>query len=412
MDHNDNISHTQSDMNNITLTHLRELKEQNDRLLEILIDIDTRTDKTEEQLGSINKFVPTLCDNLNRIQAQVKQNSEEIRFLKQRVLELEIELEKGEESRVKLNLLFYGINEKYNQKENCVDTINDILCAHYSVNEWEGVSGITNAFRLGRQQRSSNSPRPILVTFSSWKNVMIVLKDKQGRDALKSNGVSVSQQKTKRQQNTLQVMRSQGRIGFFHRGQLFEKKGGRAVRCRDFDLETNQKKRRGNSPPRFGQSEQEVVSDSQVNQPDAKRDTPSTSNLNRTNEATSKRQCMEPLNSNKTEGEATVARLVEERIQYIDDLDAEQISKNSRDTLTQCDHVEDQDELTKKQDKAKTKAKIQAKMKELGLWKNGLIPEKCLSPKPSAKFHENTVVSITGNKQTSSEKVYPISNYF
>ena len=381
MHNNDNTPYTRPDTNNIIFAHLREITEQNDRLLQTVIDIDQRTDKTQDQLNSVHKTVPTLCDELNRIKAQVKQNNEEISSLKQRVLELETELEKREESQVKLNLLFYGIKEKHNQKENCVDIITDILCTHYPENEWKGVNGITNAFRLGRRQHGSNNPRPILVTFTSWKNVIKVLGDKKGRGALKSNGISVSQQKTKRQQNTLQAMKSQGRIAFFHRGQLFEKKGGKAVRCRDFDRE-NQKKKRGNSSSRSVHSEQETLQKSQVNQSDAKRDTLSSPNLSRINEASSKSQCLDPLDSEKTEGKATGARLVEERIQNIDCLDDEQINKNSRDRPILCDHVEDTEELTKQQNKAKTKANILAKMKELGLCKNDLTLEECLTPKP------------------------------
>ena len=62
---------------------------------------------------------------------------------------------------------------------------------------------------------------------------------------------------------------------------------------------------RGKAPSKFGQSKQEVSSNSQINQLDAKRDTLSTPNLSRINEATSKRQSLEPHDTDNVEGKAT-----------------------------------------------------------------------------------------------------------
>ena len=237
--------------------------------------------------SEIYEFLHTLSDVVNRLQEQVEQDNKEIKFwkdecelLKYRMLEMEKELEKGEESRVKHNLLFFGIAEPHNQRENCADIINKILITQYPEEEWESGCGISGAFRLGRQQfeHGSKNPRPILVTFSSRKHVMRVLCNKKGRGAMKSQGISVSQQRTKRQQTILQHMKAQGRSGFFLKGQLYERKEGRAVQCRDFDTEMNQKERRGNSPARFEQTEQKATCDSQGNQPGTKQNIPPTPN--------------------------------------------------------------------------------------------------------------------------------------
>ena len=64
--------------------------------------------------SEIHKLLHTLSDDVNRLQDQVNQNNKEINFwieecelLKHRTLQMEKELERGEESRVKYNLLFF-----------------------------------------------------------------------------------------------------------------------------------------------------------------------------------------------------------------------------------------------------------------------------------------------------------------
>ena len=384
------------------------------------MDHNTCSSQTHTE-SEIYTFLHTVSDVVNRLQQQVEQNDKEIHFwkeecelLKHRMSQMEKELERGEESRVKNNLLFFGIAESNNQKENCVDIVNKILTTHYPVGELDGGCGIRGAFRLGKQQSEQGSkyPRPILVTFSSWKNVMTVLGNKKGRGALKLKGISVSQQKTKRQQNVLQRMKSQGRTGFFHKGQLYERKEGRAVRCTDFDVDTNQKKRRGNFPSWFGQPEQEAACGSHVNQPDAKRDIPPTPNSSRKIEAASERQGLDPPLSVKKQRKEKKTNLAGKRSQDSDDSDVELIDENLIDTLLEYDFEEDPAKPTKKE-KEKNKVKIQTKMKELGLRRNGLKTENhCPSKSLEKDLNAATVDTEIDKNQTNCEKFYPISKYF
>ena len=153
--------------------------------------IDKRTTNTEVQVGEIHKTLHSLSDGLTKTQARVVQHSGEIDVLKEdcdfltnKVIGLEKELERAEEKRVKFNLKFFGVPEAQNQKEKSAEIINEVLLTHYPEDEWEGISGIRDAFRLGRPQRNSTRSRPILATISSWENVMKILGNKQGRDCL------------------------------------------------------------------------------------------------------------------------------------------------------------------------------------------------------------------------------------
>ena len=219
---------------------------------QFLITIDERTFKTEKQLDDIFKCMNTLTDKLSQIQVQVQRNTEGIDSLNKRMGDLERELEKSEERRIKFNLMFFGISEARNEKENCTNTVNEILSTHYQ--EWEGVSGIKDAFRIGKRQKDNNSPRPILAVISSWENVMKILGNQRGRKAMKANGIRVTQEKNKKQQNTLNHMRSQGRVGFVHKGQVFERKDGKVVRYRDIDPEAAQEEGI-DLPSKLGQAE-------------------------------------------------------------------------------------------------------------------------------------------------------------
>ena len=115
---------------------------------QFLITIDERTFKTEKQLDDIFKCMNALTDKLSQIQVQVQRNTEGIDSLNKRMGDLERELEKSEERRIKFNLMFFGISEARNEKENCSNKVNEILSTHYQ--KWEGVSGVKDAFRIGK----------------------------------------------------------------------------------------------------------------------------------------------------------------------------------------------------------------------------------------------------------------------
>ena len=84
----------------------RQVQLQN-RFEQFLITIDERTFNTEQQLGDISKCVNSLNVKLSQIQAEVQRNREDIDSLNKRMGDLERELEKSEERRIKFNLMFF-----------------------------------------------------------------------------------------------------------------------------------------------------------------------------------------------------------------------------------------------------------------------------------------------------------------
>ncbi|MEW8548564.1 MAG: hypothetical protein AB2693_34110, partial [Candidatus Thiodiazotropha sp.] len=90
---------------------------------------------------------------------------------------------------------------------------------------------ILRAHRIGTTTDSQDNPRPIIVRFLHWDDKMSIY---QGRDDLRTRGVRVADDLTRRQRQTLKKVKDSGRTGYFYKGQL---------RYRDTQQNTGEKSR-------------------------------------------------------------------------------------------------------------------------------------------------------------------------
>ena len=81
--------------------------------------------------------------------------------LRSKLCRLENDAQKAEEKRIRLNLIFHGMPEKREGRENVVSVMHEVIDKFYPLNEEEdGRIEFMNAFRLGRlNNRADNSGR-------------------------------------------------------------------------------------------------------------------------------------------------------------------------------------------------------------------------------------------------------------
>ena len=76
---------------------------------------------------------------------------------------------------------------------------------------------ILRAHRIGTTNDNQDNPRPIIVRFLHWDDKMCLY---QGRDDLRTRGVRIADDLTRRQRQTLKKVKDSGRTGYFYKGQL------------------------------------------------------------------------------------------------------------------------------------------------------------------------------------------------
>ena len=137
---------------------------------------------------------------------------------------IEKDQERQEIERVKGNLKFFNVNESEESVENCKQTVIDLLSSHYPDEDWDK-NQFDAVFRLGRKE-SSRGARPILVKCRDVATARKILGLRKGRESLASVGIKIAQERTRRQDQQLRLLREQGKNPYLFRGQIRYREGG------------------------------------------------------------------------------------------------------------------------------------------------------------------------------------------
>ena len=138
-----------------------------------------------------------------------------------RLRKLEEEIEKQERYSRRSNMLLYGMKEETGESfDRCATRVLQVLCRHFPQKTWKETD-IERAHRLGPPSSSSDRPRPVIIKFQRWTDVMIVMRDREGKNFMRNNeGLRVGADLTKQQRDTLSQLRGQGKHAYYTKGKL------------------------------------------------------------------------------------------------------------------------------------------------------------------------------------------------
>ena len=132
-----------------------------------------------------------------------------------RLRKLEEEVERQERYSRRSNVLLYGMKEEAGESfDRCTARVIKTLRRHFPQKDWNETD-VERAHRLGPLSRKSDRPRPVIIKFQRWRDAIIIMRDKEGRNLMRdSDGL------TKQQRDTLSQLRNQGKHAYFAKGKL------------------------------------------------------------------------------------------------------------------------------------------------------------------------------------------------
>ncbi|CAK1579726.1 unnamed protein product [Parnassius mnemosyne] len=137
-----------------------------DRNMELLLQkLDEKLEKQVENIThSVTRSVMEALDE------KMRSITEENEYIKKKVSELEHKLKGADRERRKINLVFFGVEEKGKSEGELVNYIKEII-------EEMGVhmvsQEISNVFRVGKQTEDKNRPVVVSIT-TQWKKHLIL----------------------------------------------------------------------------------------------------------------------------------------------------------------------------------------------------------------------------------------------
>ena len=237
----------------------REIKQEIQAIQQEVQNIQTHTqnslDRLEDRLegleGKIQGTQDTLVDigqDIKATRAQVQENKESITLLQnkqeethtmqehiQRQIEelrsqnkdLQDEIDRLDSNTRINNLILYGMAETVGQGmwEHTENLVTSMLHYHMPEGNWQR-QDISQAQRLGRRKGMGRG-RPILIKFAKPGDAQWVLSNRERREEMKTRGLELAQDLTRRQMKQLQEIRGSGREGILVRGKIQVKGEGR-----------------------------------------------------------------------------------------------------------------------------------------------------------------------------------------
>ena len=191
------------------------------------------TDQLITELGkSINTRLDTISSDISSMRNQMREFSihleekeKEINAVAEKTTRLESRLREMSEDNelldIKLrqdNLIFYGIPEG-DRDVNCLKTAIQLLNCCSNGKMWIE-DDVANAHRLGRREKESQRPRPLLVKMVRSRDKRQIISSRQFRSALKEEGLSVGDDLTQTQRQKLQQLRDEGSVAYYRGSRL------------------------------------------------------------------------------------------------------------------------------------------------------------------------------------------------
>ena len=138
----------------------------------------------------------------------------------EKLQKLESEIERLESFSRRNNLRFFIIPQPTSETGgDCTRTLVRTLNQFYPSKRWDE-DDIERAHRTGSTVSNSRRPRPIIARFFSWRDKMLVLRDRDTRRRMGDRDMRVADDLTNNQHARLQKDREDGRHAYYKNGRL------------------------------------------------------------------------------------------------------------------------------------------------------------------------------------------------
>jgi hypothetical protein len=193
-----------------------------DKILCMNMNFEHRFQALEQHLSS---SCQQIFQQLQCMEGAVRQNSSKLLEvvdrqdnLQDRLVRLEEAAERHEQQSRRNNLLFHGVREEPGEAHRIRSIVLKMLSHHFPFTKWQDVD-IEEVHRIGA--RSSSRTRPLLVRFYRQSDVQEILRDHEGRGAMRTEeGVRVSSDLTKQQRDNIAEYKEQGKRAYYKNGRL------------------------------------------------------------------------------------------------------------------------------------------------------------------------------------------------
>ena len=138
----------------------------------------------------------------------------------EKLQKLELEIERLESFSRRNNLRFFNIPQPTNETDDdCTRTLVRTLNHFYPSKRWNE-DDIERAHRTGSTASNGRRSRPIIARFFSWRDKMLVLRDREARRRMGDRDMRVADDLTNNQHARLQKEREDGRHAYYKNGRL------------------------------------------------------------------------------------------------------------------------------------------------------------------------------------------------
>ena len=205
------------DMMNTTQSHNKQLERNFQKLEE---SISANNEQIQLQFSLLKDSVSALQSAVRRNNEQLDSIGNEQNSMSSRLRKLE-EVERQQRYSRRSNVLLYGMKEEAGESfDRCTARVIKTLRRHFPQKDWNETD-VERAHRLGPLSRKSDRPRPVIIKFQGWRDAMIIMRDKEGKNLMRdSDGLRVGADLTKQQRDTLSQLRNQGKHAYFAKGKL------------------------------------------------------------------------------------------------------------------------------------------------------------------------------------------------
>lgn len=185
------------------------------------LSISQGNSQLQQQLVGIKGQLSAIETVARRNEQRVQALENEHGFMNSRMQKVEEEIERQDRFSRRSNVKLLGLREEGGENyDRCATRVIDILQRYFPHKNWDE-SDIEKAHRLGPSPSITGRPRPVIIKFQSWKDAMIVMKDKEGKNRMKNDdGLRVATDLTQHQRDTISYWREQGKHAYFARGKL------------------------------------------------------------------------------------------------------------------------------------------------------------------------------------------------
>ncbi len=172
------------------------------------------------EIQRVHTQVTHLSDTVEENREKITNIAEDQCRTAEKLQKLESEIERLESFSRRNNLRFFNIPQPTNETDDdCTRTLVRTLNHFYPSKRWNE-DDIERAHRTGSTASNGRRPRPIIARFFSWRDKMLVLRDREARRRMGDRDMRVADDLTNNQHARLQKEREDGRHAYYKNGRL------------------------------------------------------------------------------------------------------------------------------------------------------------------------------------------------